>query len=99
MFELHVERGVGNVAARGNVEVMNVQRLAQFSFAVERHRDVARVRFTAEEILGLVFKGVTRDHGHAVVTLLAVDRDVFVTELLECTQRKKFVRAFRFLQT
>jgi hypothetical protein len=47
----------------------------------------------------ITFERYARKHGNAVIALLAIYRDVLITESLEAFHRKLVIGAFRFLQT
>ena len=98
VIEFRIERGIGNVAAGRNVEIVQHQRLCELRLFAERHRDVTRIDLVAEgsDIGGL--ERQFRDDGDAVIALLPVQRDVLIAEPLEALQRKGVVDAFGFLQ-
>ena len=98
VIEFRIERGIGNVAAGRNVEIMQHQRLCELRLFAERNRDVTRIDLVAEgaDIRGL--ERQLRDDGDAVIALLPVQRDVLIAEALEALQRKGIVDAFGLLQ-
>src|SRR5580700_5313532 len=80
MVEFRIEFGIRNIAAGGNVEIMQHQRLFEPGFFAERYRAVARIASVAEsaDIGGL--ERQFRDDGDAVIALLPVQRDMLVAE-------------------
>ena len=90
--------GVGLVAAGRHVIVMNGHRVAQLCLLAQRDADVAAVDLAAIALQRLGIERQPRDHGDAVIALLAVERDVLIAEPLEALQRKGVVRALGFLQ-
>src|SRR5262249_25362935 len=64
----------------------------------EHRRDVAAVGLAAERLDGVRLEGNARDHRHAVVALLPIERDVLVAEPLEALARELVVGALRLLQ-
>ena len=98
VIEFRIERGIGNVAAGRDVEIVQHQRLCELRLFAERHRDVTRIDLVAEgsDIGGL--ERQFRDDGDAVIALLPVQRDVLIAEALEALQREGVVDAFGFLQ-
>src|SRR5216684_1254091 len=88
VLELRIERGIRNIAAGRNIEIMQHQRLGELRLFAERNRDVARVDLVAEgaDVRGL--ERQLRDNRDAVIALLPVQRDVFIAKPLEALQRK-----------
>ena len=95
MRELGVDLRIGLVAARGNVEVVDVD---PRRFVRERHGDMARVALDAEIASALRGEAMTGDDSDAVVTLLAVERDVRIAEPMKLAARELPVGAFGLLQ-
>src|SRR6267378_2415946 len=83
VLEFRIERGIRNVAAGRNVEIMQYQRLCQLRLAAERHRDVTRIDLVAEGADVGCLERQFRDHRDAVITLLSVQRDVLIAEAPE----------------
>ena len=98
VLEFRIERGIGNIAAGRNVEVMQHQRLRQLRLFAERNRDVTRIDLVAEgtDVGGL--ERQFRDDGDAMIALLPVQRDVLIAEAPETLERKCIIDAFGFLQ-
>ena len=96
--ELRVDRGIGNVAARRHVEIMQRDRILQPGPLAEHDRDVAAIALAAIVADRGRLERQPREHDDAVVALLAVERDVLVAEPLEALARKSVVRAFGLLQ-
>src|SRR5258708_20827518 len=88
VLEFRIERGIGNMAAGRNVEIMQHQRFCQLRLLAERNRNVTRVDLFAEGTDVGGFERQFRDDGDAVIALLPVQRDVLVAETLETLQRK-----------
>src|SRR3981081_461727 len=55
VLEFRIERGIRNIAAGGDIEIMQHQRLRQLRLLAERNRDVTRIDLVAEgaDIRGL----------------------------------------------
>ena len=96
--ELHVDRRVGHVAAGRHVEIMQRDRILQPGALAERDRDMPAVAFAAIGFDRRRLERQPRDHHDAVVALLAVQREMLVTEPLELFERKTVVRTLGFLQ-
>src|SRR3569832_1138410 len=98
VLEFRIDRGVGNVAAGGYIEIMQDQRPGKLRTYAELDRDMARVELVAESPDVGLLERQSRDDGDAVIAFLTVQRDVFVAEPLEALERKCIVDAFGFLQ-
>ena len=93
--EFRIDRRVRLVAARRHVEVLDGDRLAADSHG---RADVPAILDIAPGARHLLGQRQARDRRHAVISLLAVDRDVLVPRLAEDRERKQVVRTFGFLQ-
>ena len=98
MLEFYIELRVGNVAARRHIEIMQRHRIAQAGAFAEHGGHVPAVGLAAEILDFETFKRQAGEHGDAMITLLPVDRRMFVAEPPEALQRKRIIRAFRLLQ-
>ena len=83
MREFRIDLGVRLVAAGRHIVVMDRQRIAQARLLAQHGADVARVGLAAIALHGLGIERQPRDHGDAVIALLAVERDVLIAEPLE----------------
>src|SRR5438046_3549391 len=88
VLEFRIERGIGNIAAGRNVEIMQHQRRRQLRLFAERYRDVTRIDLVAEgtDVGGL--ERQFRDDGDAMIALLPIQRDVLIAEAPETLERK-----------
>ena len=77
---------------------MDGQRIAEPGLLAQHGADVARVGLAAIALHRLGVERQPRDHGDAVIALLAVQRDVLIAEPLEALARKGVVDALDFLQ-
>src|SRR5512140_3861077 len=98
VLEFRIERGIGDVAAGRNVEIVNDQRLCQLRLLAEGDGNVPRIDLVAEGADIRALERQFRDHGDTVIALLPVQRDMLVAEAPESLQRKGVVDAFGFLQ-
>ena len=98
VLEFRIERGIRNIAARRNVEIMQHQRLGQLRLFAKRNRDVTRIDLVAEGADIGSLERQFRDHRDAVIALLTIQRDVLIAEAPETLQRKNIIDAFGFLQ-
>ena len=80
------------------IRTLPAYRIAQRGLLAERHLDVTRVGLAAIALHRLGIERQPRDHGDAVVALLAVQRDVLIAEPLEALPREGVVDALYFLQ-
>ena len=82
MREFRIDGGVGNVAARGHVEIV------QLDAVLERHLDMAAIAVRAEFVAERFTERNAREHGDAVIALLPVDRVMHIAKLLERLRRE-----------
>jgi hypothetical protein len=96
VLELGVDFGVGLVAACRHIKLCRRCVLPPASNLTDKCRlssTPKKRRFSTISI------GRRESNGDAVIALLAVDRDVLVTQCAEWLEWKQLVRALRFLQT
>ena len=77
MGKFGIDLGIGNIAAGGNIEIV------QLEAALKHRRDMAGIVLAAEAFLMGSLEGKAREDGDAVIALLAVDRLMDIAELLE----------------
>src|SRR5690606_16402812 len=82
------------IAARGDVEIVNAQPAGD----IEVGCDVTAISFFAEIPALDLLEGDFAQRGNAVIALLSVDGDMFVTRLADVLHRKGIVDAFDFLE-
>src|SRR5262249_46377812 len=73
-------------------------RITQARFLAKHNSDVPGVRLAAIMLERFGIEWQPRNHGDAVIALLAVERDVFIAEPPEALERKAVVGTFGFLQ-
>src|SRR5215217_5985006 len=98
MLELRIYGGIGNIASRRNIEIVHRERIAQARAFPQHRRDMTAIRLPAEILDGERLERKPREHYHAVIALLTVQRDIGVAQPLEALQWKAVVRTFGFLQ-
>ena len=98
VFELWIERGIGNIAACRNVEIMYDQRLAKLRPFPESDRDVTRIDLVAEGSDVGSLERQLRHYSDAVIALLPVQRHMLIAKPPETLQRKGVIDAFGLLQ-
>src|SRR5262249_45389036 len=81
-----------------HVEIMQHQGLCELRLLAEGNRNVAGIDDVAEGADVGRLERQFRDHGHPVIALLSVQRDVLIAEPLEALAWKCVVDAFGFLQ-
>src|SRR5262249_56057779 len=86
--EFRIELAVRQVAARGHIEIVYRDRIAQSGAFAEHRRDVSAIALAAEDLHLEALEGNARDDRHPMVALLSVERDVFIAEPLEALERK-----------
>ncbi len=91
--ELVVGLGIGNVAARRHIEIVQLDAILQ------GHAHVAGMAVTAEILHAGLAEGRFRKHRHAVIGLLAVNGLVGVAQLVESELGKQLVHHLGLLQT
>jgi hypothetical protein len=94
--EFRVDLAVGLVTAGRDVEIMDAD--TPRTGRLDNRRDVPRVADRAVGLPPVIAQRPSRDDGHAVIALLAVDREMLVSELAEGSERKCVVGALGFLQ-
>ena len=98
VLEFRIDLGIGLVAAGRHIEIMQRHGLVEAGALAQHHRDMAAIGLAAEVLQIDAVERPAREHGDAVIALLAVERRVFIAEPLEALERKDLVRAFGFLQ-
>jgi hypothetical protein len=73
--------------------------LFEAGFCFKRYREMPAVFFSTETFSLNIDKWAARDGGYTVISLLAMNRDMFVTNFCEISARKFVIGAFRFLKT
>jgi homogentisate 1,2-dioxygenase len=74
--EFWIDRRVRQIPARRHVEIMQRDRLVQARSCAEYRGDVAAVGLAAEALDVVAFERQAREHHHAVITLLPIERDM-----------------------
>ena len=98
VVEFLVLFGVGDIAAGGNVEIMDGEARGLAGLLAQRDADMAAIALVGEIMRLGTGEGQARENGNAVIALLAVHGDVLVSELAEIGERETVIRAFGFLQ-
>src|SRR5579883_3147218 len=83
MREFRIEVRVGKVAAGGHIEIMHRDRIAETGALAEHRGNVAAIAFAAEELNIKTLERQPRQHDHAVIALLSVQRDMLIAQPLE----------------
>ena len=98
VLEFRIDLGIGLVAARRDIEIVESDFVFQTGAFSQHHRDVPAIDLAAEVLHVDPLERNARDHGDAVIAFLSVDRDVLVAETLETLHRESVVRALGLLQ-
>src|SRR5262249_31905685 len=98
VLEFRIELWVRYVAARGNVEIVQHERLGELRLLAERNGDMAAIGLVAEAADVDVLEWQSGDDGNSVIALLAVQCDVLVAQTAETLAWKRVIDAFGFLQ-
>jgi hypothetical protein len=96
--EFPIDRRIRNIAAGRNVEIVQRDRVRQSGPLAERDRDMPAVALAAIVADRRRLERQSRNHHHAVVAFLAVERDVLIAKSLEALARKTVVRTLGLLQ-
>ena len=94
MREFWIDRRIRFVAAGGHIKIMHFQRRAA---GFQLHRDMPRMTDGAKIPVLDHPKRMFRGDGDAVIALLAVDREMPITQRAKIRRRKLRVAAFGFL--
>jgi hypothetical protein len=97
--EFRVDFGIRFVATGRHIEIVQGNRITIAGALAERHRNMACVGFAAEIPAIDRLEWQARNHGYAVIALLAVERDMLVAQPFEAPGGKFSIRTFGFLQT
>ena len=92
MSKLIVCFGIGNIAARRHIKIVNLKTV------FERRADVAGIAFAAIFVGTGFLEREARENSDPVIALLAVDRLMRVSHFPKGIAWKELVWAFRFLQ-
>ena len=96
--EFGVDPGIGLVAARRHVKIMDRERVAQAGAFAQNRRDVPAIASLAEDPHAGLVERQPGKHGDPVIALLAVEGRMHVAQSGESFQRKFLVRTFGLLQ-
>ena len=92
MSEFVVALGIGNVAARRHIEIVQLQPI------VQGHGHMAGMALAAKIFNPALAERPAREHSHAVIGLLAVDRLVDIAKLVKRRAGKQPVFHLGLLQ-
>jgi hypothetical protein len=92
MREFGIFLGVGNVAARRHIDVM------EFDAARQHRHGMAAILALAPALISGLGQGNSRQDGDAVIALHAVDQHVLVAHRGDRLTRKELVRRLGLLQ-
>ena len=92
MREFLVLLGIGDIAAGGHIEIVQLQAI------LERHAHMPGVTFAAEILGACFFERQPREHGDAVIGLLAVNRLMDIAQLGQGRFGEKLVHHLGLLQ-
>ncbi len=93
LAELHVHLAVGNIAPRGNVEIVDG------NAAIQPRGNMARMSEIDEVMRAHLLEGQFRQDRHAVVALLPARDDMRVAKAPESFERDQVDRRLAFLET
>ena len=98
MREFRIGGRVGLVAAGWHIEIMQGDRAAPRAARCQRHGDVTGIPFFAKRAPVDNSQREFRGNRDPMIAFLAVDRGIWVAELMECSQGKLAVPALRLLK-
>ena len=96
--EFRIDLRIRFVAAGGDIEVMQDDLILQFCAFAQHNRDMPAIGLAAKALDIDMFERHAREHGDAMIALLAVECGVLIAESLEAFNRKSVVGAFGLLQ-
>jgi len=83
VFELRIERRIGNIAAGRHIEIVQHQRLVSCALS-PKATEIWRESILSQNVrISELSNGSRENHRYAMIALLAVQRDMLIAEPLE----------------